>query len=99
MNRDKLSSRIVKVIGLNNWIRLLSKLKFFLTFRKLYYKDKRDISINWKKKTYIYIADGRTPHGGLSDRFRGIFSIYAFCKIYGYDFKINWIHPFNLVDY
>ena len=28
----------------------------------------------------VFIIDGKTPHGGLSDRLRGLFSIYYYCK-------------------
>lgn len=52
-----------------------------------------------KSKTLIAMIDGRTIHGGLSDRFKGIVSLYNFAKSNGYEFKINYIYPFNLKTY
>jgi hypothetical protein len=42
------------------------------------------------------MADGKMLHGGLADRLYGILNSYAFCKIKGIPFKINFIYPFNL---
>lgn len=47
----------------------------------------------------VFIIDGKTPHGGLSDRLRGLFSIYYYCKQRGYTFKVAWNYPFKLEDY
>jgi hypothetical protein len=45
------------------------------------------------------MVDGKVPHGGLSDRIHGILSVYKFCKENNFDFRINFIHPFNLQNY
>lgn len=42
---------------------------------------------------------GNTSHGGLVDRLRGAISVYAVCKEIGRDFKINFVHPFSLLDF
>ena len=47
----------------------------------------------------IFIVDGRLNHGGLSDRFNGIISTYAICKVYNLPFRIKWEYPFILQDY
>ena len=48
---------------------------------------------------YIFMVDGRTLHGGLSDRLRGAFSVYDYCKKKGYVFKILWTYPEKLQNY
>jgi hypothetical protein len=66
-------------------------------FLKYYNSDKlmpRDYP-----KTAVYMADGRCVLGGLSDRLRGIVSVYKFCKELNIAFKINFTNPFNLSDY
>jgi len=49
-----------------------------------------------KEQLLIYFADGKTFHGGLTDRFKGIISLYAFCKFSGIDFRIKFTSPFLL---
>lgn len=44
----------------------------------------------------ILMIDGRFIHGGLTDRLRGIISIYHYCKEKGIKFYLNYIYPFNL---
>lgn len=48
---------------------------------------------------YVLMVDGRTAHGGMFDRFKGIITIYALSKIKNIPFKINYIYPFNLDEY
>jgi hypothetical protein len=45
------------------------------------------------------MADGRIICGGLSDRLRGIVSVYKLCKQLNLAFKINFTSPFNLNEY
>ncbi len=52
-----------------------------------------------KTKQIICMLDGRRPHGGLADRLRGIVSTYYIAKQLGYDFRVNFVHPFPLIDY
>ena len=47
----------------------------------------------------IYMADGRMPLGGLSDRLRGMVSLYNYCKQYNIPYAINFNSPFLLTDY
>lgn len=51
------------------------------------------------KEGYIYISNGLSWHGGLCDRFKGIISIYKWCKINNKDFYIVFNSPFNLIEY
>lgn len=48
---------------------------------------------------YVFMADGRIPHGGMFDRLKGIVSIYALSKSYGIPFRIHFTHPFRLERY
>lgn len=50
---------------------------------------------------YALIAkiDGTTFHGGLCDRWKGIVSLYAFCKATHRDFRIYYIYPFDLKQF
>lgn len=45
------------------------------------------------------MVDGRSIHGGLADRIRGICSVYALCIKNNWDFKIYFNYPFPLTDY
>ena len=97
MNRDLCARRLSKVIGKENVCRLQSKLKYFLSFRNEY---KTLTNVNWGgEKIVIFFIDGKTIHGGLSDRLRGLFSTYYYCLKEGIDFKVFWTYPFNLQDY
>ena len=50
-------------------------------------------------KGVVVMIDGRTVHGGLSDRIRGIASIYGFCKAHHVPFHVYYKFPFKLEDY
>lgn len=50
-------------------------------------------------KGMISCVDGKTWHGGMCDRFKGIISTYSYCKINGIPFRIKYDFPFNLCDY
>lgn len=50
-------------------------------------------------KTYISKFDGYIHHGGMADRFKGMVSVYAYCKCNKIEFKIDFTSPFNLTDY
>ena len=62
-----------------------------------FYTDKNKIGV--KSLQVIVMVDGRCVHGGLSDRVRGIATIYDYCKKKGIPFYLNYIYPFNLEDY
>ncbi len=45
------------------------------------------------------MVDGKQSHGGLTDRFRNILSVYLFCKDNHISFKLYYIYPCNLRYY
>lgn len=47
----------------------------------------------------VAIIDGTQYHGGMCDRFKGIITLYAYCKQRGLGFRILHTHPFRLEDY
>ncbi|MBR1426970.1 MAG: hypothetical protein IJ581_05905 [Paludibacteraceae bacterium] len=44
-------------------------------------------------------VDGTTFHGGLTDRWKGLVSLYALAKVLGRDFRIYYTYPFDLEEY
>ena len=65
--------------------------------KKRYYTstEKKDIH----STSIIVMVDGKYVHGGLSDRIRGITSIYHFCKDHQIPFYLNYTYPFKMEDY
>lgn len=49
--------------------------------------------------TAVAVVDGRLYSGGMTDRFIGIISLYAWCKKNNRKFCIQYTSPFNLSDY
>ncbi len=47
----------------------------------------------------IFMVDGRHYHGGLTDRLKGIISIYAYSKCVAIPFRIYFRYPFILENY
>lgn len=93
-------------------LRLLQKIlgkKYYFPFLKFigdrYLKwriSRNYISTNRKYKTssmIVYMADGKANHGGLSDRLRGMVTLYSYCKEVGVEFKINFQSPFDLSEF
>lgn len=99
MGRDLQAKRLSYIIGKKNVCRLQSFLKFFLSFRNDYYYDSANRTKPERGKVAIFFIDGKTIHGGLSDRLRGLFSVYDYCLSKGIDFKVYWVFPFKLQDY
>lgn len=64
---------------------------------KYYTNSNKTIEI--VRPSIIFMIDGRSIHGGLSDRLRGLCSIYEFCKKKQIPFYINAVYPFKLQDY
>lgn len=44
-------------------------------------------------------VDGKSFHGGLCDRWKGIVSLYAFCKATKRSFRLHYIYPFDLRNF
>lgn len=51
------------------------------------------------KHLVIAMVDGSSYHGGMCDRFKGIISLYAFCKQRNLPFRIKYTHPFRLEEF
>lgn len=64
---------------------------------KKYYQN--DLDCKNSKPLVIYMANGFTDHAGLSDRFKGMTSIYGWCKKNKIDFRIHHTSPFELSNY
>ena len=47
----------------------------------------------------VAIVDGSTFHGGLTDRWKGIISLYAFARAIGREFKIHYVYPYDLTEF
>lgn len=92
MNRDRLASIVCSIVGIKTWNRIQMRLKFYQSFSKFY----KGRAKNPPARCYVYVADGRTAHGGLSDRLRGLISIYEYCKDRNIPFRISFFSPFNL---
>ena len=99
MSRDAQAKRLSRFIGKKNVCRLQSFLKFFLSFRHDYFYKNINAVKQGDKKVAIFFIDGKTIHGGLSDRLRGLFSVYDYCLNKGDRFKVYWVFPFKLQDY
>ncbi|WP_367757412.1 hypothetical protein [Flavobacterium sp. WC2430] len=65
----------------------------------IYYGNKISFSSNNSNKKIIVCFDGLFSHGGLVDRLKGIISFYEVAKILGYDFYIQFNHPFQLLHF
>lgn len=57
----------------------------------------------WKHETFnvtaVAVVDGRFYSGGLTDRFKGIVSLYAWAQSRSIPFRIEYTYPFSLVEY
>lgn len=65
----------------------------------LYEGFTRGFSSPSKTKRVICLFEGKFLQGGLADRLRGIISTYMICKELHVEFKLLFVHPFNLNDY
>lgn len=97
MNRYLFAKRLGIILGKNNYCRMQSALKFVLSFARYYNIHCGGHSC--VNRTVVFFVDGKTIHGGLSDRLRGLFSVYYYCLKRGYEFKVVWTYPFAIQDY
>lgn len=89
-------------IGLKKYLK-----HFFLCFtsegfhkQELQIKSKyTDIVQQNVARSVIFMVDGKTVHGGLGDRLKGICTVYELCKRNNVTFKINFTYPFDLSKY
>ena len=92
----KLFKRYIK----SYWSVYFSKKGFHLYEKELkskyYSENNRNPEEIQNKTEVVFMVDGRFIHGGLTDRLRGITSIYHYCKENNIRFYINHIYPFDL---
>lgn len=62
------------------------------------HKTNANLNDSGKKTVVLMVRNETTFSGGLSDRFRGITSVYQECKRQGLNFKIHFETP-SLIDY
>ncbi|MDE6237930.1 MAG: hypothetical protein K2M45_08695 [Muribaculaceae bacterium] len=63
------------------------------------YSDLSSVRAEDYPEGVIVILDGSFTHGGLTDRLRGILSVYEECKRRHLPFFISWTRPFPLERY
>ena len=73
--------------------------KEFILGYKIASKSKTVGKPDMKNPVYVAMVDGTAIHGGMCDRFKGIITLYAYCKSRGIPFRIKYTHPFRLEDY
>lgn len=80
-------------------LKLRHRLKEILLSVRIALKSKTLGKPNTKAPIYIAMVDGEAFHGGMCDRFKGIISLYAYCKHHQIPFRIKYTYPFKLEDY
>jgi len=73
--------------------------KYYNLYRQEHNQKHYSNTLSPPNKKIIYMADGRTLVGGLTDRFAGMTSLYEIARDFGFEFKINFTNPFMLTDY
>ena len=104
MNKNIFISTIKNIIL--DTIRKIDKWQYFLIecrhgekeLRKKYYNNEKPFKTG-KEPVYIFMVNGYSWHGGLSDRLKGAITVYNWCKNNQKQFKINWTSPFELNRY
>lgn len=85
----------MRIINKSDFLKRLAEYIQYCIYLKKYY-TKSSCDKHAVGRIFVYMADGRFIHGGLSDRIRGMCSLYQYCKNYNISFKINFIHPFDI---
>ena len=65
---------------------------------KKYYREELPDN-RWAKDAYMFMVDGRIPHGGMFDRLKGLITVYAIAKSRSIPFRIHFTYPFRLEKY
>lgn len=50
------------------------------------------------KREVVVMIDGKHCHGGLTDRFSLIMSVYSYCKVHEIPFKLYYVYPCDLTE-
>lgn len=80
---------------IKEYLVILSHILKGLFYTHTWYK-RRTLTYN---PTAVAVIDGKLYSGGMTDRFIGIISLYAWCKKNHRSFRIQYTSPFNLSDY
>lgn len=82
------------------WIRFSNRgfHRYEEELKSKYYSNNREF-IPLTTTEIVFMIDGRCIHGGLTDRLRGITSIYHYCKEKKIKYYLNYIYPFNLLHF
>ena len=81
------------------WRLIYNKKGFHKEEEKLYLKNYvGDVTLA-TQRCVIFMVDGRSVHGGLSDRIKAICTVYQYCRKRKIRFYINFVYPFRLQDY
>ena len=83
------------------WLVYFSNKGFHMSehdLKKKFYTKTND-TVEQNETEIIFMVDGRFIHGGLTDRLRGITSIYHYCKLKRIKYFLNYNFPFNLSDF
>lgn len=92
-----MNSRIVQKI--RAWRLIYNKKGFHKEEDRLYHKNYiSDVTLA-TQRCVIFMVDGQSVHGGLTDRIKAICTIYSYCKQNNIRFYINFVYPFKLQDY
>lgn len=66
--------------------------------RRVKHKEHKGYDDN-AKSGVVFMCDGSVMHGGLSDRLRGLMTVFAEAKHHKLPFYIYWTNPFNIDDF
>lgn len=101
--------RVVKVMKLYSILKGKYRSTIILThiYKEAYYRKKNKekktftttADIDTKKQVIINIQEGLFHTGGISDRLKGICTLYMYAKNHNYIFKVHFIFPFKLEKY
>ena len=80
----------------DSWAIILRNIKRQLLLIKRFYKFSGNLR---RLNCAVFMVDGRHYHGGLTDRLKGIVSIYAYAKSAGIPFRIHFVYPFKLESF
>lgn len=83
----------------NNLLRLYQEHGGFHDEENKLRKEFYQVSEEKSHYLLVFMVDGRSVHGGLADRLKGICTLYEYSKQQGIPFRINFTYPFLLQDY
>jgi hypothetical protein len=100
--------RVFKIVELYSHLKGIYRFRIILAhiYKESFYKKRQVEKNNLSRENFyenqqviINIHDGLTHSGGLTDRLKGICTLYMFSKKENFKFKIHFVHPFSLEKY